>query len=124
MKGRDFVKWLERHDACQDALDWIADQRHQTPRHLWKVCPRGDWMAWLLAELGVAHEARASAWKAYGEARASAWKAYAEAIVSAQKAYDEATASAGKAYREAIASARKVWADTLRATVELPEELR
>ena len=91
MKGRDFVKWLERRDARQDALDWIADQRHQTPQHLWKVCPHGDWMDWLLQELGFDNEA---------------------------------TASAGKAYREAIASARKVWADTLRATVELPEELR
>ena len=120
MKGSDFVKWLERHNACQDALDWIADQRHQTPQHLWKVCPRGDWMAWLLAELGVAHEARASAWKAYGEARASAWKAYDEARASAWKAYAEAIVSGQKAYDEATASARNGWADELRA-VDLPE---
>ena len=37
-------------DACPDALKWVKRyQRGRSLQDIWDICPRGDWMLWLLA---------------------------------------------------------------------------
>jgi len=47
----DLVLTLERLRACSDAVDWA---RTQTGLYsAWRSCPRGDWLLWIAARLGV-----------------------------------------------------------------------
>ena len=41
--------WLRNLDACDDALDWVRNQKG-TPIEVWQRCKRGDWMMWLLRQ--------------------------------------------------------------------------
>lgn len=43
---------LERYDACLEAREW-ATSTPGTPEELWATCPRGDWLLWLAAQVGV-----------------------------------------------------------------------
>jgi len=40
------------HSACTPARDWVESAKG-TPAQLWRRCPRGDWLLWLAAEVGV-----------------------------------------------------------------------
>ena len=48
MTGKEFMQWLEDHNACLEAVEWALTQRYQTPRYLWENCNHGEWMLWLL----------------------------------------------------------------------------
>lgn len=46
----DFIYFLIRRGACNEAMDWIADQgHHQTPMWLWCECPNGYHLWWLVS---------------------------------------------------------------------------
>ena len=40
---------LENLDACPEALKWVKRYPDKSMQDLWDICPRGDWMLWLLA---------------------------------------------------------------------------
>ena len=42
---------LDALGACEDAIDWVADEGHRSLAAAWAACPRGDWMLWLAARL-------------------------------------------------------------------------
>ena len=46
---KNWIKPLKRMDACGDALEWC--EHYESLDKAWAVCPRGDWMLWLLGEL-------------------------------------------------------------------------
>jgi len=46
---KNWIKPLKRMDACADALEWCED--YESLVDAWAVCPRGDWMLWLLGKL-------------------------------------------------------------------------
>lgn len=50
MNNAQFRAWLESHDACQPALDWLGDRDAATA---WAECPRADWLLWWAMEAGV-----------------------------------------------------------------------
>ena len=37
-------------DACLEALKWVKRHPDKSMQDLWSICPRGDWMLWLLKE--------------------------------------------------------------------------
>lgn len=37
--------------ACPRSLWWMIESKANTFKEAWDVCPRGDWMAWLIANL-------------------------------------------------------------------------
>lgn len=40
-----------RSRACEEALEWLAELDPSTSaERVWAVCPRADWMIWLMAE--------------------------------------------------------------------------
>ena len=44
----ELSEWLKLNEACGEAMGWHNDRDlHAT----WHECERGDWLAWLLAEL-------------------------------------------------------------------------
>ena len=107
---------------CAEALRWLKDGGYPTLQAAWDVCPRGDWMEWLVAQSGVVlsapalrayDEATAPALRAYYEAKATAWRAYEEAEATAWRAYREAEATALRAYEEAKATAWRAMLPTL-----------
>ena len=144
MTQSELTKWLLNHHACGESLTWLDAQPDLTPQELWESCPRGDWLAWALREVGlvvpdsalrVCDEACVSAVRARDEARASAYWAYDEACVSAYWAYDEAgaptrrayyeaCASAYRAYDEACASAHRAYAVAIRAEVSFADVMK
>lgn len=46
-----YIDELNRMNACQPALDWLAKGGFPTLDAAWQVCKRGDWMLWLVGEL-------------------------------------------------------------------------
>ena len=44
---------LRRIGACDPIYNWVAAQPDCTPAVLWATCPRGDWLLWLAARVGV-----------------------------------------------------------------------
>ena len=103
MKRTDFVDWLKEHGACDPAIKWIDNLPDASPHKLWAKCPRGDWMAWLLAESGVpldqwvpamyAAAERAVSQYAADAMRAAGLAAQAE-LLAAVRITDRATGSA------------------------------
>jgi hypothetical protein len=46
----DFIYFLIRRGACNEAMDWIEEQgHHQTPMWLWCECPDGYYLWWLVS---------------------------------------------------------------------------
>lgn len=43
-----FREWLIKHQACEEAREWVGDK---TVEQAWAECPRDDWMVWLVDEL-------------------------------------------------------------------------
>ena len=48
MRISKYIKLLEKHDACIEAITW--SKQFKTPQEAWEACERPDWMAWLIAE--------------------------------------------------------------------------
>lgn len=48
MKQKEFIEYLEKLDACKDAIDFVKE--FPTAQKAWDACERGDWMLWLLSE--------------------------------------------------------------------------
>jgi len=40
-------------NPCREAVDWIEAHPGMTFERAWAECPRGDWMLWIAARLGV-----------------------------------------------------------------------
>lgn len=53
MNPGEFLDWLEKNDACEEAREWVAGQ---TLRQAWANCPRLSWMLWLVRLSGVPGE--------------------------------------------------------------------
>jgi hypothetical protein len=51
--GRELLPVLRAWHVCIDASDWVEARLDRTLAELWAECPRGDWMMWLAAHLGV-----------------------------------------------------------------------
>jgi hypothetical protein len=49
----DTMKILQDMDACDPALEWVADRPDLAPDALWRECSRGDWLLWLAARVGI-----------------------------------------------------------------------
>ena len=47
---------LTQHRACGEARDWLGKR---TPKQAWDECPRGDWMLWIAARIGITMVGRA-----------------------------------------------------------------
>lgn len=67
----ELAKWLEEHNACEDARDW---QKGKDLITTWETCECGDWLRWLLNECSYIWAA--SAWTEYRHAKAQAKAAY------------------------------------------------
>lgn len=39
---------LKKHNACSEAMEWVADR---TIAEAWNACERGDWMLWIAAKI-------------------------------------------------------------------------
>jgi len=44
---------LARHKACHEAVEWVGTRNEKYPSRLWADCPRGDWLLWIAAHIGV-----------------------------------------------------------------------
>lgn len=40
--------FLQKHRACADSREWLNESQVTDLATAWSVCPRGDWMIWLL----------------------------------------------------------------------------
>ncbi len=47
---QEIVEELEELEACNDGLEWVGEQTFTSYNDLWQVCPRADWMLWLIEE--------------------------------------------------------------------------
>ena len=47
MKATDAIA---KHGPCNEAVAWIGKR---TPKQAWEQCPRGDWLLWIAARVGV-----------------------------------------------------------------------
>jgi hypothetical protein len=45
------VEDLRKLNPCHEALAWVDKQHGESPSDLWQMCPRSDWMLWLLARV-------------------------------------------------------------------------
>ena len=50
LRNAELLQALRKYNACSDALAWVGDRDAATA---WKTCPRGDWLLWITARVGV-----------------------------------------------------------------------
>ena len=50
----NIAEWANKQGACEDGLEWIGDRDAEAA---WRECPRGDWMIWAAAKVGVQRRA-------------------------------------------------------------------
>ena len=50
MDNAKLKAWLRSLGACCESLEWIGDRDLVTA---WTECPRGDWLLWLAAKVGI-----------------------------------------------------------------------
>ena len=55
---KNTVETLNDMNACDEAVEWVKAQTElgKTPSWMWKHCPRGDWMLWLVGKTEVPRE--------------------------------------------------------------------
>ncbi len=51
MDTANWLTTLQALDPCEDALEWAETQPSLDAA--WATCPRGDWMLWYAARIGV-----------------------------------------------------------------------
>lgn len=44
----EFKQFLIKHDACDEALDWLGDRNAE---QAWTDCQRGDWLLWIVGHV-------------------------------------------------------------------------
>ena len=47
--AKQFQEWLDKHGACRAARRWCSGK---TFEQAWRLCPRFDWLEWLIVRLG------------------------------------------------------------------------
>lgn len=48
------LSWiLEEMGTCEEAMDWLKEQRHETFASAWAACMHGEWMVWLAEAVDV-----------------------------------------------------------------------
>ena len=52
----DVLEILKKHYACDEGKDWWKGLGKTTPKKEWELCPRGDWLLWLMVELQMEEE--------------------------------------------------------------------
>ena len=50
---KEHFDWLETNEACQESMDWIAENNIQSLEEAWNACERGDWLLWMAEMLCV-----------------------------------------------------------------------
>ncbi|MCK9482546.1 MAG: hypothetical protein M0R38_12460 [Bacteroidia bacterium] len=50
---KEHLFWLETNEACQESMDWIAENNIQSLEEAWNACERGEWLLWLAQELRI-----------------------------------------------------------------------
>lgn len=45
MDNIEFVEKLRKYGACDEAIEWVANQSLE---EIWDTCVRGDWLMWLV----------------------------------------------------------------------------
>lgn len=58
MTREQFVDFLEAHDACSQAKDWVAAHPDMTPAQLWEACLTWEYLVWLLEAVGVLNKTK------------------------------------------------------------------
>jgi hypothetical protein len=53
MTNDEMIQILRNLGACSESLAWLAAEQHQTVAAAWDACPRGDWLLWIAARVGV-----------------------------------------------------------------------
>jgi len=48
---KTIISRISKYSPCSDAATWLGNQTNIT--EAWNACPRGDWMLWLAARVGV-----------------------------------------------------------------------
>ena len=51
MKHQEFIAWLEEHEACNKAMEWVMANGLNS-RDAWQQCNRGDWLLWFALRVG------------------------------------------------------------------------
>lgn len=46
------IEMLEKHNPCIEVYTW-ASQESGSLYNTWRACPRGDWLLWMAAKLGI-----------------------------------------------------------------------
>ena len=99
MKFRDRLKAMA---ACYAATEWVG---RRSLARAWAECPRGDWMLWLAARVGVERgiyaDAYRVAWAVRNRDGDSAWTSWPDARANRRMA--------------AIVRRRITWRDVARA---------
>jgi len=48
MNTEQLIRQLVKINACNDAIWWVKNQKHLSPKQLWEKCNFPDWMIWFL----------------------------------------------------------------------------
>jgi hypothetical protein len=124
MNPEDFRTWLAQRHACWEALEWLQERDAATA---WSECPRGDWLLWWAAKVGVERKVVVLAacacarlalpYVAAGELRplkdietAEAWYSGEASLGDVRAAYDAAYDAAYAADASAYAAAAIAYA--------------
>lgn len=76
MEEEDQVwQFLTRLGACEPSIEW-ARQFHADFRSAWEACPNGQWLYWLLCEIGRVSVVPLHAIDACGYLVSDAWTTY------------------------------------------------
>ena len=136
----DFRTWLAQRHACWEALEWLQERDAATA---WSECPRGDWLLWWAAKVGVERKVVVLAacacarlalpYVAAGELRplkaietAEAWYSGKASLGDVRAAYaaDDASAAAAAAAYAAAAARDKSLADFAEGVVQILIEMK
>jgi len=55
MDHKQFVTWLQKHHACDPAIEWVIERGYDLST-VWIKCERGDWLLWLAVRLKTDHK--------------------------------------------------------------------
>jgi len=50
-RAHPLISRLIEIEACPRSRYWTLETKAETLKEIWDVCPRGDWMAWLVSKL-------------------------------------------------------------------------
>lgn len=53
MNTKELITKIDTLNPCLVGRIWIGKRQLLTPRELWDMCPRGDWLMWIATRMGV-----------------------------------------------------------------------